>query len=964
MVCRPRFSSSRAPRTFFSLVALSLFTLRTLQVSAQVFSCTGGSVYLVAHPDDDLLFQSPDLLTDYEASNCITTVFLTSGDAGAGITYASSREAGNEAAAAEMMGVADNWVDFNATFGGQPVLIRTLTAAPQIQKVWVRLPDGDVDGSGYAVTGYESLRELYFGDIGTITTITGSATFTLATLQQMISQILAAREPSFVRTLDYLSQFDGGDHSDHLTVGRITAGLVGTYASNATFAGYMGYPIQNLAPTLSTTSTAFIEKEYAFFNYTPFDSSECQSYSACVAAGRGEASWLQRQYIVTPQLATVAETGSAQAPPNLPAGNNIASLATATASSYSPGQPPFAAIDGNIGGYPGNSSAEWASDGQGVGAWFQLTWSQTVNVTAIVLYDRPNLNDWMQGGTLTFSDGVTLTFGELFNDGSGTVLNLTTTYLTDTILLTVTAVGPATSNIGLSEFQVYGTLVSGVSSSSSSGASSTSTATTSSASATSTGTPSGVDLALSATASASSQNTATGQTANKAIDGVISGYPANYSAEWATLAQGVGATLTLTWTSPITANQLVLYDRPNLNDQITAGTIQFSDGSTVAVPTLNNDGSATTINLSSAKTFDSLTLTVTAVSSTTENVGLSEIQIYYIAGGLVLRLKHTFFVSRIRDVNNLIQLSVRYVDGDVERRRPGAERDGERLEPKHGNGAEWATLAQGVGATLTLTWTSPITANQLVLYDRPNLNDQITAGTIQFSDGSTVAVPTLNNDGSATTINLSSAKTFNSLTLTVTAVSSTTENIGLSEIQIYYISGGATSSSSFSSTATSTSSSASPMPTGTFDLALSATATASSQNTATGQTANKAIDGVISGYPANDSAEWATLAQGAGAWLSLTWPSTITLNEIILYDRPNLNDQVLNATVMFSDSTFFYTGTLVNAGTATTFSFATKSTTSLNFTVTSVSSTTENIGLSEFAVYYLPGGVTPNVFPQ
>ena len=48
----------------------------------------------LAYTDDDLLFQSPDLLTDIQAANCITAIYLTSGDSGSGSAYAQSREAG------------------------------------------------------------------------------------------------------------------------------------------------------------------------------------------------------------------------------------------------------------------------------------------------------------------------------------------------------------------------------------------------------------------------------------------------------------------------------------------------------------------------------------------------------------------------------------------------------------------------------------------------------------------------------------------------------------------------------------------------------------------------------------------------------------------------------------------------------------------------------------------------------
>ena len=71
----------------------------------------------------------------------------------------------------------------------------------------------------------------------------------------------------------------------------------------------------------------------------------------------------------------------------------------------------------------------------------------------------------------------------------------------------------------------------------------------------------------------------------------------------------------------------MLYDRPNRSDQITGGNITFSDGSSVTVGTLPNDGSAYTLSFA-AKTVTSLQLNITSVSTTTDNVGLAEIQAY------------------------------------------------------------------------------------------------------------------------------------------------------------------------------------------------------------------------------------------------------------------------------------------------------------------------------------------------
>lgn len=120
---------------------------------------------------------------------------------------------------------------------------------------------------------------------------------------------------------------------------------------------------------------------------------------------------------------------------------------------------------------------------------------------------------------------------------------------------------------------------------------------------------------------ASSENTAAGQTAAKVIDGSTS----RSSNEWATDGGRTGHWLQLTWPSPVSLRQIVLFDRTNSDDQVTAGTLVFSDGSSVAVPRLDNSGAATTISFS-ARTVTSVRLTITSVSRSTRNIGLAEVQ--------------------------------------------------------------------------------------------------------------------------------------------------------------------------------------------------------------------------------------------------------------------------------------------------------------------------------------------------
>jgi hypothetical protein len=212
-----------------------------------------------------------------------------------------------------------------------------------------------------------------------------------------------------------------------------------------------------------------------------------------------------------------------------------------------------------------------------------------VQVSEIVLWDRPNLSDNVLAGTLQFSDGTSLSVGRLPNDASsGYAVTFATKTITWVKFTVTSAVG---YNIGLSEFQVIAA---------------------------------GADVALAAGVTDSSENTAEGQQGVKAIDGIIDGYPGDYTKEWATIGQLAGAWIQLNWSSPVKVSEVVLYDRPNLSDNIQSGTLLFSDGSSLPVGQLPNDASSGyAINFPS-KTITWVKLTVT--SAVGYNIGLAEFQ--------------------------------------------------------------------------------------------------------------------------------------------------------------------------------------------------------------------------------------------------------------------------------------------------------------------------------------------------
>jgi hypothetical protein len=131
--------------------------------------------------------------------------------------------------------------------------------------------------------------------------------------------------------------------------------------------------------------------------------------------------------------------------------------------------------------------------------------------------------------------------------------------------------------------------------------------------------------------SVSSQNTSTGQLGVKAIDGVIDGYPHDYTREWATRGQLAGAWIQFNWSSPVQVSRIVLWDRPNMWDNVQAGTLSFSDGTTLPVGQLPGDASSGYTVSFTTKSVTSVRFTVTRAAGV--NIGLAEIQLFGSSSG-------------------------------------------------------------------------------------------------------------------------------------------------------------------------------------------------------------------------------------------------------------------------------------------------------------------------------------------
>ena len=112
-----------------------------------------------------------------------------------------------------------------------------------------------------------------------------------------------------------------------------------------------------------------------------------------------------------------------------------------------------------------------------------------------------------------------------------------------------------------------------------------------------------------------------------ATDKAPGGYPNNRDNEWSS-GQKVGATIRLTWKTPQTIDRIQLFDRPNENDNATSSTLTFSDGSTIEVGALPNDGMTPAEARFAPKTVSWVEWKATGVSDATENVGLGEFAVF------------------------------------------------------------------------------------------------------------------------------------------------------------------------------------------------------------------------------------------------------------------------------------------------------------------------------------------------
>lgn len=266
-------------------------------------SCPNGTTIMniVAHQDDDLLFMNPDINSALKEGHCIRTIYLTAGDGGGDQFYWLGREQGSEAAYSAMLNSSALWVKRIVQLAPHAyVMISHPMSDYRVSLIFMRLPDGNINGSGFKRYLYQGLARLESGKVNVIDSVDNQSSFTSTQLTDALVSLMKTYQPVEIRTQANFVSKIYPDHSDHMAVGRYVKRAYAKYEAQQfennvqiPLKYYIGYPARGLPAIIS--GAELILKEKIFDAYNNYDPAVCQTAEACFKSPT-YGSYLARQY--------------------------------------------------------------------------------------------------------------------------------------------------------------------------------------------------------------------------------------------------------------------------------------------------------------------------------------------------------------------------------------------------------------------------------------------------------------------------------------------------------------------------------------------------------------------------------------------------------------------------------------------------------------------------------------------
>jgi hypothetical protein len=402
----------------------------------------------------------------------------------------------------------------------------------------------------------------------------------------------------------------------------------------------------------------------------------------------------------------------------------------------------------------------------------------------------------------------------------------------------------------------------------------------------------------------------------------------------------------LDWGRPVRADRIMLYDRPGTDDDANAGTLVFSDGSTVDVTGLPVNGSAKTVTFL-MRTFDSVRFQVQG--GTGQNPGLSEVEVYAVPSApdppsdmaverdgtqATVQWEPPAFDGGAPVTGYVVKA---YRDGGAEQ-TVTVDEDA-RQAVVTGLSTDASSYAFTVAADNLVGTGSergePVLATGIEIVGPQTIREPY--GSTRFEAVFTPAETTLKEarwsvaepDGSPT----------DKATITADGVLTSNHRRGDVRVTATAADGGGASASTTVALA--------PDPALLRDNASrwpGVVATASSQFD-TGYGPAKVHDGLGAA-----AGEWASAGE-PDPWIQLTWEQPVRADRVVIYDRPGVDDAG-GGTLSFSDGSTVQVSDIPSDGGPRSVTFEQRSFAWVRFQVEGGSG--PNVGLAEFEVYAVP----------
>ncbi len=268
-----------------------------------------GHLYVVAHQDDDLLFQNPDIMRSIQSGHPTRVVFVTAAGS-PDLASWQAREHGVYTPYLTMANVAfDPYADSITyytcgpkTFNGFPVQMCTMNANPLVTVVFMRLGDGDLS----SLWDTDGNAPFYVTPSATLKSADGVNTYSKTTLIATIAAIMRDFNPSRLGTMDSTFAY-GDDHQDHVTSALLAIEAAHLYGVPMDHRIYRGYSMDG-APDYYTVPGA------EAVNLSPAEYAQKHAimvaYGGDFPNGGTYDNWCHRRYVIERLAPTTATIGA------------------------------------------------------------------------------------------------------------------------------------------------------------------------------------------------------------------------------------------------------------------------------------------------------------------------------------------------------------------------------------------------------------------------------------------------------------------------------------------------------------------------------------------------------------------------------------------------------------------------------------------------------------------------------